>query len=574
MAEDSSRKNKTSAAGGWQRKPSLPWAAVCLFLAVFFTMAFVYHPETGWNVNTRLDLVFAVVRDGTLSLDQYHDRAPYATGDKALFKGTYYSDKIFGVSLLALPFYWLGNLVTPDTLGFAGGHALMKTAAVAAPGAFAAALFFLLLARLGCPPRRAVALTAFSVFGTMWFGYGTVFYPYMPGLASALAALWLIFFPPARRMTPLNCFAIGLLLGYSLLCDLTFGLAVFGIGVIWLLRLADQGGLFGSRAFAEMTGHRTPIRRLSIHATTFWAGVLLPLSFFFAYCFVIFGEFTIPYEYEASQRFREGMAQGFMGVQAPELAPLYYMTLHPFRGLLFWSPIVLFGLAGCVKATREHGKRRLAGWLGIWCFTAYLVFNAGYYMWWGGWAMGPRLMIPMLPFVLLGLGEMARPLKRRRGERKVPAKLLWPATLAAGVLSLALSLPLSLYDPQIPQSNPDSVLAKASFSTDLYVPHWQAHRAFYSGRLDLWPPSRLKDWRATGEIGFGMHPLQKLQIWSETDETGRALGGYLFFFGIAGVLIAGAFWKAPEKIPRIDRSDFPFATIDGAAAPPPPGTQG
>jgi hypothetical protein len=142
---------------------------ILLFVALLLSMAVVYHPSTGWNVNTRLNLVFAVVDRGTIHIDAFHETPPYDTGDKALFDGHFYSDKIFGVSLLALPFYWAAQLISGGALDFVAGHYLMKSAAVAIPGAAAGVLFLLILIRAGAPPRRALLATAFSVFGTMWF---------------------------------------------------------------------------------------------------------------------------------------------------------------------------------------------------------------------------------------------------------------------------------------------------------------------------------------------------------------------------------------------------------------------
>lgn len=103
-------------------------------------------------------------------------------------------------------------------------------------------------------------LTGLAVLGSMWYGYSTVFYPYSLGLATALGALYVTFYPPAGRLTPLNCLAVGFLLGYTLLCDLVFALLVLGIGVLWLMRLLDQVGIYGVRAFAEMSGERSKFR--------------------------------------------------------------------------------------------------------------------------------------------------------------------------------------------------------------------------------------------------------------------------------------------------------------------------
>ncbi|MCC5877008.1 MAG: hypothetical protein JJU11_12380 [Candidatus Sumerlaeia bacterium] len=533
---------------------NMRWSAILVFLAVFVAMAIPYHPRTGWNVNTRLNLVFAVVERGTIVIDEYHETPPYDTGDKAYFEGHFYSDKIFGVSLLALPVYSVAHLLNGGPLSFHPAHYLMKTFAVAVPGGVGAALFFLLMARLGVPPRRAVVLTMLAVLGSMWLGYGTVFYPYIPGIAALLGGLYMVLFPPARRLTPLNCLGIGALLGGALLCDLVFGLAVFAVGVLWLARLLDQVGIIGLRAFAEAAGERSRLKHLIAYSCLFWVGVLLPLSTFAIYCYSIFGELTIPYRYEVDEFFREGMSRGLMGATTPDIAALWFLSIHPYRGIFFWSPLVIAGLVGCVLATRHYGKRMLIGWVGLGTFAAYLLFQSAYFQWWGGWAMGPRLMIPMLPLVLIGCGELLRgnaPLSFfARRERWEPIAR-W-GTWSLGVLGVLLCLPLSLTEPQVPQGVPTEVLLSAGIQTPLPVPQFDILRAFYTGGITIWPGSRL-----AGEIG--------------SDTTITNFLGVLIYLLLVGGLAFLARRQAPEKIPGLHRQDYPFATVDGTAAPLPPG---
>jgi len=515
--------------------------------AVFLPMAILYHPATGWNVNTRLALLFAVADRGTFSIDGYHEDPPMETEDKAFFDGKHYSDKIFGVTLLALPAYWLGQRITGERIRFHGAHFLVKAWAVALPGGIAAGLFFLLLARTGTPPRLAIAATAAAVFGTLWFGYGSVFFPYVPGIACALGALFLTLFPPARRLTIGNCLAVGFLLGYALLCDLLFAFTVFGIGVIWLMRLLDQLGVAGSRAFAEMAGERSRLRETVILSVVFWVGVLIPVGLFAAYCYSIFGRVSLPYEYEVNERFREGMSRGLMGATMPKAHALWFLTLHPFRGIFFWSPVVVAALAGCALGLRQYGKRWLLGALGLWCFVSYLVFNAGYYMWWGGWGMGPRFLLPGLPFALLGIGELLREGKLSAFERRPSlAPIARRIALGLGALSIAMSLPVSIYDPQISQGNQDDALMALTLSSQPTVPQFRAAVSVYTGGVNPW----------TARQDAGSMPTNLL--------------GLLLFLAIPAGLLWLAARAAPKSLPHLARADFPFRTIDGTAAPPPP----
>lgn len=163
--------------------------------------------------------------------------------------------------------------------------------------------------------------------------------------------------------------------------------------------------------------------------------------------------------------------------------------------------------------------------------------------------MGPRIMMPMIPFVLLGLGEFTRidwsknPLVIRGG--------FW-AMIGVGVISLALTLPLSLYDPQIPQGNQDSVLADASMETKFEVPHFIALKRFYGGYVTLNPVTRMEHGQLTdNRVG------NVLQL--------------VFFLVFIGGLFLMAMWRSPEKLSKTLRMDFPVKTLDGSAGPPPPG---
>jgi hypothetical protein len=149
---------------------------------------------------------------------------------------------------------------------------------------------------------------------------------------------------------------------------------------------------------------------------------------------------------------------------------LWFLTLHPYRGVLFWTPLLLAALLGCGLALRSSGPRRIAGALGLTSFAAYLIFNASYYMWWGGWAMGARHLLPVFAVVPLGLAELCRP--------ETP-RWLWRSVLALGLVSVALCLPLSLQNPQLDQGYQDAFLAAVSIGTPLGAPQFDLLARFY-----------------------------------------------------------------------------------------------
>src|SRR5437016_13614268 len=81
-----------------QQRKSNHKRALLIAMVLFVSYAYFYAGG-GWNQNSRFDLIRAIVEQGTLRIDAYHDN----TRDKAIFRGHYYSDKAPGLALLGVP---------------------------------------------------------------------------------------------------------------------------------------------------------------------------------------------------------------------------------------------------------------------------------------------------------------------------------------------------------------------------------------------------------------------------------------------------------------------------------------
>lgn len=429
--------------------------ALWLFLAVVLPGATFYHGTTDWNVNTRLALVFAIVDQQTVSIDFYHDLPPYQTDDKALYKGRYYSDKIIGHAVLGLPAYAvlsLGAKLIGADVPFALANGWTRFWGVTVPAGLLVLLLWRRLRSLGLPGRPAGIISLLLYYGTLMFPYAMLYYPYVPGLLYAMLAWEGI--DPARepgggedaeagttgrwRRFLAHPATVGGLLGLTMLMDYIFGIAVAAIGLRALWKWYARGGVAGLVAAMLKSG----------------GAFVVPLAVFAVYCKMIFGSFSVPYQYEANEAFRTYMAQGFMGVRRFQPAALYYLTVHPLRGLFVWSPVLAVCAAAGVgwlvwgrraevaageKLSAVREREKYAAWLGLLLLIGYLAFNSSYYMWWGGWSMGSRFLLPAIPFVCLGAA-----FAWRLGSG-------WRAALWASLVgSVAMTLPSAVVGPATP----------------------------------------------------------------------------------------------------------------------------
>ncbi|HLV35278.1 MAG TPA: hypothetical protein VKY59_09205, partial [Spirillospora sp.] len=86
---------------------------------------------------------------------------------------------------------------------------------------------------------------------------------------------------------------------------------------------------------------------------------------------------------------------------SPSLERLYGLTFSPAKGLFLISPFLLLCVPGLIAMWRRgHQQRPLVVALAL-SIAALFAFYASSVMWWGGHTVGPRYLIPILPFMTL-----------------------------------------------------------------------------------------------------------------------------------------------------------------------------
>jgi hypothetical protein len=150
---------------------------------------------------------------------------------------------------------------------------------------------------------------------------------------------------------------------------------------------------------------------------------------------------------------------------------LYVLLLSNTRGLLYFSPIVLFGIAGLFLAYRRYPIEVTV----IFSLILYtIIFYAKKYESHGGAAFGPRYLVPILLVMGIGFGWIL--------ENLTKANLIQGAVIITGVWSFLASFLGSFYSILIFESYPFS----SNFKDPIFE---EALNKFLTG--DIWYDSRV-----------------------------------------------------------------------------------
>jgi hypothetical protein len=381
--------------------------AVALFLLLMGVYSYFYQAG-GWNQNSRFDLVRAVVEQGTFVIDRYQ----HNTGDDSVRDGHYYCDKAPGASALCVPVYWLTyrlsgapDPVSSNWLAWAVWIAIVL--AIGTPSAMAATFLARLAVRFGLSVPAAYGLALLAGLGTMMLPYSTLLYGnQLAGSLMTIALALLVEIRQGVSATPRRMLIVGALLGYAAATEYP---AVLIGGPIALYGWHVAG--WRNSRFAVIGGS-------------------IPMVLLLAYHWVSFGSpFAFPYDYSVWPTPHTGW---FMGIGVPRSDALSNVLFGAYRGLFNTTPWLLAAVPGAVVLLRKH---RIEAIVCIWAVLAFLWLNSSIPPWDGGWAAGPRYLVPMLPFLSLLAGSV---FLRERPEQQ-PAQRS-SLHLVANVLFMVLAV--------------------------------------------------------------------------------------------------------------------------------------
>lgn len=434
--------------------------ALAVFALLLVTYLYVFPRWADPNQDSRLKMVVAVVDDGTFQIDKYLG----TTVDYARVDGHYYSDKAPGVAFLGIPVYaalrqvpvfdaltarlqnsaaFQGTLraegtgVDAQKVRFALAQVAIAAVVGAIPTALLCALLYLWLASI--LPGRGARLAVVLGYGllTPAYAYANTMYGHQLSAALLFAAFYWV--STARRSPGVPALlVIGVLLAYAVVTEYPVAVMTGSLYLYTAYRLYRLG------------------RPLDLAWVTFSAAVVA--AGWMAYNNAIFGgPLNLGYNY--SELWQTQHHTGFMSLTLPSVEALWGITFGLFRGLFVLAPWLLLAAPGFWLWWRS-GQARAEWGVAVAISLGIYLFNASSGMWWGGFAVGPRYLLPMLPFFALGAAFAFR----AWGDRPV-FRLL---TVLAFAWSLAATWGLTLAEQAFPPDTLFNPLAEYA------LPNWLA----------------------------------------------------------------------------------------------------
>jgi len=374
-------------------------ALLVLCLAAY---AFVIPRGPQHNPDSRLALTYALVERGTLATDGYTS----GTEDRAVRDGHYYTDKAPGVSFWMAPLYALAQLLplseaSPGTSDRFVIRYLLTFLGIGIPhAAFVVWLFH--------QSRRIEPLVGPRAMVAAGYALGSPAYAYSVHAFGHVPAAMCLFLGAAalRSGRHFAAFTGGALLALATTLEYPAAFPAVVLAVICLR---------GSRP--------TLARRAALVAL----GAAGPLSALAAYHTAAFGApWRIGYTYlDPASPFAAAQRSGFLGIGVPDPGVALALVLGRERGLLFLAPWLALAVPGAVMLWRDATRdRRVHAVSALAVLVALLVVNAGYAVWDGGAAWGPRHLTAALPFTALAA---------------LPAVARWP-TMAGVLVVVSITL--------------------------------------------------------------------------------------------------------------------------------------
>jgi hypothetical protein len=412
--------------------------AICLFVFLFACYMLAYRGQLHTiDEVVRLAVTESIARRGQFDINQIAwsqwALSPATRQGSFGLQGNVFSKKGIALSLLAVPLYRIA-LMTSQV-------GPVQTTMIFSPliTALTGVVVFLYTQRLGYSLNIGLATALAFGLSTIAWVYSKFFLDEpLSALTLFLAAYFLLRF--RSKPHPIESALAGLSLGLAVATKTT-NLAFVPIYVLYLILPCWQIENEQRGKIWKVWSARSCKPILLLVVPVIIVCLLLGL-----YNWVRFGNpLTTGYDFGAGETFYTPLWLG-----------LYGFLFSPYKSIFLYSPILLACFVSLPLFFKRH---RLESWLLGLIVIAHLLLFAKWYMWWGGFAWGPRFLVPLTPFLLITLAPL---IEGVLAHRSLVGKLALAALalLSAAVQVLGVSVNFVLYEGKLreifpaPEVNP------------------------------------------------------------------------------------------------------------------------
>lgn len=371
-----------------------------LTCGLFFCLIYFFHRFPGApnpNEYSRIYQIRAIVEQKTLAIDSMISRYKHLM-DKSEYKGHFYSDKSFGLTLMALPLYYVYFNISGACADNEWMKYFLSIFCVIIPH-----IIFILMLYLNyvfAKPHRRLREFVWIGYslGTIVFAYCGLFYSHVTG-ASLLAISFIIIDKYRKKMSISISALTGFLLGLSVIVEYPLAIIVFWLFIFFLINLIKDKKMY-----------------LILPAVILF---FIPIFVQLWVNYLSFGDwFTTGYAHKKSVSQIYYHSKGFFGVALPSVESMWGILFSPSRGLYYFSPFLMAAYPVIFKnlfgRKRDSVIESIILMCIIFCFTW---FSASVVDWKGGWTVGPRYYIGAIPFLIIAILRFGFPAFRRKRTR-------------------------------------------------------------------------------------------------------------------------------------------------------------
>lgn len=397
-------------------------------------------PYEGSNNTSRYALTEAIVNNRTFFLTP--EQARFGAPDVAQLYGRYFTVFTPGISFLGIPLYFLGQRIDlPQTMAY------LTVTLLSVLNVF---LVYKLAKRFTESGFTALLCGFLFLFATNALAYSNTYTQHHAATAIILSSLLAAFAPASFA----SAVFMGFLVGAGALVDIPVVIALLPVLIYFVFRY-----------LSVILDPRKLKLSFNLGILGLVLGVLPLFALFGWYNYRTTRSFTTLAQSVGRAAEFDAQRLGLPDASSPKsriplpysprklVRGLYILIVSNERGWFYYSPIVAFGIAGLVLAVKNKSQSKIAV-VSIGVITAFIVPYSMFGDPWGGWAFGPRYLIPASAIACAFIAPFLENLRRKW----LFAAIFLPVAFYSAYLSSLGALTTNLVPPKIEVENiPDHI---------------------------------------------------------------------------------------------------------------------